>query len=285
MRLPSTSALRPVVPRSSTITNTGTEPLTGVTVTDQVVGNGTVTGLNCTFPDGTTGTVYSGCSPWPRRSSARRPFRASSPGPSTIRTPGSSPEPVRRRKAGLRPERLLGEVTKAASVSVGDFVWTDADHNGVQDTGEPGISGVHLSITRTDGPALNADGSTPRTRSPTPRGLYCSRTWRSSPPACSTRSPSTRRQSRGPVPDPHRSGHSRDGLLDGVRPSTDLTADGASDPTLDPWILEARARRSSSSRRTRRQRRRHRSDRGSSVRLPRVRRALVYTITNTGTEP
>jgi hypothetical protein len=43
-----------------TITNTGSEPLKNIVVTDQVVANGTVTGLNCTFPDATTGTTWPG---------------------------------------------------------------------------------------------------------------------------------------------------------------------------------------------------------------------------------
>jgi len=37
------------------------------------------------------------------------------------------------------------------SVSVGDFVWFDSNANGVQDSGELGIAGVTLSITKADG--------------------------------------------------------------------------------------------------------------------------------------
>lgn len=36
-------------------------------------------------------------------------------------------------------------------VKVGDFVWTDTNGNGVQDAGEPGINGVTLTLTGTDG--------------------------------------------------------------------------------------------------------------------------------------
>lgn len=43
-----------------TITNTGDEALRNVVVSDTVVSNGTVTGLNCTFPDGSTGTTWAG---------------------------------------------------------------------------------------------------------------------------------------------------------------------------------------------------------------------------------
>ena len=42
------------------VTNTGDEPLSGTTITDQVLAGGTVTGLACVFPDGTTGTIWRG---------------------------------------------------------------------------------------------------------------------------------------------------------------------------------------------------------------------------------
>lgn len=43
-----------------TVTNSGTEVLRDVTVSDAVVSGGTVSGLSCTFPDGTTGTTWAG---------------------------------------------------------------------------------------------------------------------------------------------------------------------------------------------------------------------------------
>ena len=36
-------------------------------------------------------------------------------------------------------------------VTIGDFVWNDANANGIQDTGEPGIAGVTVTLTGTDG--------------------------------------------------------------------------------------------------------------------------------------
>lgn len=45
------------------------------------------------------------------------------------------------------------------SVSVGDFVWVDTNHNGRQDAGEPGIPGVVLTITGPDGkPVTGVNG-------------------------------------------------------------------------------------------------------------------------------
>jgi hypothetical protein len=43
-----------------TIANSGTEALDNVVVSDQLVRNGTITGLSCTFPDGSTGTTWAG---------------------------------------------------------------------------------------------------------------------------------------------------------------------------------------------------------------------------------
>jgi hypothetical protein len=43
-----------------TVTNSGTEPLVEVVVSDVVVSNGAVTGLTCAFPDGSTGTTWRG---------------------------------------------------------------------------------------------------------------------------------------------------------------------------------------------------------------------------------
>ena len=44
-------------------------------------------------------------------------------------------------------------------VSVGDFVWLDADHDGIQDAGEAGIPGVTLKLTGPGGaPIVDVDG-------------------------------------------------------------------------------------------------------------------------------
>src|SRR4051812_33965544 len=37
----------------------------------------------------------------------------------------------------------------APPVTIGDFVWNDVNANGVQDSGEPGIPGVTLTLTGT----------------------------------------------------------------------------------------------------------------------------------------
>lgn len=45
------------------------------------------------------------------------------------------------------------------SVSVGDFVWEDANGNGIQDLGEPGIPGVTVTVTGPGGPVTGIDGN------------------------------------------------------------------------------------------------------------------------------
>ena len=43
-----------------TVTNVGNEDLENITISDQVIQGGTVKGLSCKFPDGTTGTTWAG---------------------------------------------------------------------------------------------------------------------------------------------------------------------------------------------------------------------------------
>ena len=47
--------------------------------------------------------------------------------------------------------------------SIGDFVWNDLNGNGIQDSGEPGIQGVTLSLTGTNGlgQTVNDTATTP----------------------------------------------------------------------------------------------------------------------------
>jgi hypothetical protein len=45
-------------------------------------------------------------------------------------------------------------------VTIGNYVWNDANDNGIQDAGESGISGVTLTITGTDGAGNSVTGTT-----------------------------------------------------------------------------------------------------------------------------
>ncbi|MCW2523188.1 MAG: SdrD B-like protein [Frankiales bacterium] len=140
-----------------TITNSGTEPLTSVVVSDHVVANGTVTGLSCTFPDGTKGTTWAG--PFAPAGSfkctaALAGVRAGTTLHQDIATVNAvgqvSSTPV---------TASNGYFASVPSVSVGDYVWTDTNHNGVQDSGETGIGGVTLTITDVHGkPVTDVNG-------------------------------------------------------------------------------------------------------------------------------
>lgn len=60
---------------------------------------------------------------------------------------------------GIDPTWDAGVIT-APSVSVGDYVWYDANGNGRQDAGEPGIEGVTLCLVGPDGgPVINIHGN------------------------------------------------------------------------------------------------------------------------------
>jgi len=52
------------------------------------------------------------------------------------------------------PTLDAGLIEPIAQVSVGDYVWKDADHDGIQDSGEPGIKGVVLTIKDESGNAV-----------------------------------------------------------------------------------------------------------------------------------
>src|SRR5205814_557705 len=51
---------------------------------------------------------------------------------------------------------------------LGDFVWVDTNGNGIQNSGEPGIAGVTLTLTGT----TNAGGSVSATATTTSTGYY-----------------------------------------------------------------------------------------------------------------
>lgn len=52
------------------------------------------------------------------------------------------------------PTLDAGLIVPIPQVSVGDYVWKDADHDGIQDSGEPGIKGVVLTIKDESGNAV-----------------------------------------------------------------------------------------------------------------------------------
>jgi LPXTG-motif cell wall-anchored protein len=114
-------------------------------------------------------------------------------------------------------------------VSVGNFVWVDTDRDGVQDVGEPGISGATLSITKADGSAVtNVFGAAVTTTTTDINGAYVF----ADLPVGSYKVTAT--NPAGYVPTAALAGSDR--ALDsstGNATSTNLTVDGSSDMTLD----------------------------------------------------
>lgn len=141
-----------------TSTNTGNEPLVGITVADRVVSNGTVTGLSCTFPDGSTGVGWSG------------PLAVGASFTCTATLSGVVPgEPHVDLATVTGTGQFSGipvsdddpfTATTPAPVRVGDVVWVDTNKNGVQDPGEPGIPGITLVLTDGSGkPVVDIHGN------------------------------------------------------------------------------------------------------------------------------
>jgi uncharacterized repeat protein (TIGR01451 family) len=136
-----------------TITNSGTEPLKDIEVTDEVTeGEATVTGLSCDFSDlggPASGTTWDG------------PFKVGASFECTAvlskLEPGSSHADVATvNGAGQYSGTPVDDdnpyhADTPPLVSVGDYVWFDTNRNGVQDEGEAPVEGVTVNIYDADG--------------------------------------------------------------------------------------------------------------------------------------
>ncbi|WP_157749613.1 SdrD B-like domain-containing protein [Jatrophihabitans sp. GAS493] len=149
-----TAATKVILPNGSTdlvytVTNTGNEALKNIVVSDTVVSNGRVTGQTCDFSK--LGGPSSGLT-W-----AAGPLL---PGASVTCTAtlsdvaqGDDHQDVGNVTAVGVVSGLPAEshnpyfASNPGKVSVGDYVWFDSNHNGIQDTDEPGIPGVTLTLT------------------------------------------------------------------------------------------------------------------------------------------
>lgn len=132
------------------VINDGTQPLRNVDVSDLVtVGDAEVSDLACTLPDGSTGTTWAG--PLATRASFSCTARLTG-------VAGAHTDVATVTAIGSGGEQISGSdpynATAPELVSVGDLVWWDADHDGVQDAGESGIAGVTLTLLAPDGSPL-----------------------------------------------------------------------------------------------------------------------------------
>lgn len=135
------------------IVNTGDQQLTDVRVSDAITkGSGTVTGLVCTFPDGSTGTQWAGPFASVKKDPDNGSFHCTAQlsGVSGVHTDVA--KVVAKGDAGndVSAEDPYNAKTPPV-VSVGDFVWSDTNRDGIQNDGEPGLAGVSLAISRSDG--------------------------------------------------------------------------------------------------------------------------------------
>ena len=208
------------------IANTGTTDLVDVVVSDQVLaGAATMNDLTCAFPDGSAGTTWAG------------PFASGSQFTCTATLTGVIDTHQNRATVTATGN---DEVTDAddywarptPSVSVGDYVWWDEDENGVQDDGEPGIAGVTLTLTGPDGnPVVDVFGNPVDPVQTDGDGLYGFGDLPVLEPGQSYTVTVT--DPDGFTPTVAGVGDSGTDSSTGSAASTDLTIDGANDPTLD----------------------------------------------------
>jgi uncharacterized repeat protein (TIGR01451 family) len=125
---------------------------------------------------------------------------------------------------------------KKKSVSVGDFVWVDTNRNGVQDSGEPGIQGVTVTIERTDGATVkNVAGTTVTSTTTNASGAYLFSALESLPAGTHYNTLVNNGQAAlaAYVPTITGAGTAATDSSNGSAESGNLTTDGASDLTLD----------------------------------------------------
>ncbi|MGA2500223.1 MAG: SdrD B-like domain-containing protein, partial [Tepidisphaeraceae bacterium] len=140
-----------------TLTLTGTNGA-GVAVTDHATTSGNGGYLFTEAPGTYTVTVdasnFTG-------TGALAGFNASPTGKGTTATDSNA------NPSGTTPGTLAGGTSDLTidfgyykNVTIGDFVWSDTNANGVQDSGEPGIAGVTLTITGTTGAGVAVSQTT-----------------------------------------------------------------------------------------------------------------------------
>ena len=105
----------------------------------------------------------------------------SNPAVATGRTPNFTITPIGGANTNMRATVTSDQVTKASAIeptidagiippayAVGDYVWIDANNNGIQDSGETPVPNVTVALLNSDGsPATYSDGTTPVTTTTT----------------------------------------------------------------------------------------------------------------------
>jgi protocatechuate 3,4-dioxygenase beta subunit len=149
-------------PITMTIKNTGSTSLTGITVSDVTTSGAILTGLTCDFSQAvvtapTSGVTWAG--PMPAGTSF--PCTGTIGGMAAGTQETDTATVVATGNGPVTSSNPFNSFTPAAPiVAVGDYVWTDTNHNGIQDAGETPVPGVTVTLLNADGtPALDYNGN------------------------------------------------------------------------------------------------------------------------------
>ncbi|XBH22055.1 SdrD B-like domain-containing protein [Jonesiaceae bacterium BS-20] len=136
-----------------TVSNDGGEALKNVAVSDELVaGEGAISGLVCTFPDGTTGVTWDG------------PFAPGGQFECVGTLPGLTLGDTHQDRASVTAQGLKSDIevadqddwnAKVKSYAVGDYVWIDTNRDGIQDAAEAVLPGVTVILL--DGAGVEVD--------------------------------------------------------------------------------------------------------------------------------
>ena len=143
-----------------TIRNNGTNPLTAITVSDAVVGTGTLDGLSCNFSQARSGAPTSGTT-WAGPFAINTQFTCTGTLNGVVGDHSDTATVSATGNAGVSDTDPFFAQGPPPSVSVGDHVWVDVNKNGIQDDGAAaGLAGVTVTVSRSDGAAVTAPDGT-----------------------------------------------------------------------------------------------------------------------------
>ncbi|MCO6450571.1 MAG: DUF11 domain-containing protein [Caldilineales bacterium] len=157
---------------SIVITNTGTNPMTSMTVVDEY------DAAFLTFDSATpaVNVQTSGVLTWTTNLNPSLPLAPNAamtitvnftalaetsgePGGVTTNTVTASGKDDLNRDVGPNTDEAPVEIVPVTRAAIGDLVWYDADSDGIQDVGEPGIANVTVRLYRDDGDGVFEPGT------------------------------------------------------------------------------------------------------------------------------
>ncbi|QWW19733.1 hypothetical protein I6B53_00920 [Schaalia sp. 19OD2882] len=220
-----------------TVTNTGKADLKKVSVTDSTTAGDALTNITCTV----AGAQVAGDAidaEWVFKSGTS--FECTGTLPSITQAHADTAKVQATPVYGGQPvtDEDSWHASPNPKVSVGDYVWEDVNKDGLQDATDKPIAGVTLTLSRSDNaPVKNWDGTarTELTTTTDDSGKYAFKDLEALPQGIHYVVAVTTPQGFQPTT-PDRAGGDRSvdsDAIAGKAESTDLTDDGANDPTLD----------------------------------------------------